>query len=369
MSIDSLTIVIPYRNQPESLQRLLSTLPSDIPKVIVDDVSDIPATTDGLHTGDRLIRRSERGYFSGTVNTGLAACDTDVLVLNQDMTQISPAWMAEINRLRRTYALIGDGVMQHPAHQYGYVQGTVMFMRRDAITAVGGLNERDWPLWGATAEWQLRACRKGFRALPMETGRWFAHGRNGRNGAAIAEFVQTEPQHADWARRTPPMISVVMACYNYGRYLPDAVNSLRGGHTSLGDNPGQTFAGWECIIVDDCSSDDTPQIAQSLTDAWQGIRYIRLPRNVGTAAAYNAGIKASYGRFFMILSADDMLEPEALDTMYRVVEDDPGAVAYTDLRIFRDGQRGQVWAMKEYDFEALLVRNHVPAGIMAAKEA
>lgn len=364
--MNNLTVVVPYRNQPEALSRLLDSLPTGLPVVIVDDQSERPpAKRDGVH----IVRMPGRGYFSGAVNAGLGACDTDVLVLNQDMMQVGPAWMADIDRLRQEYAVIGDGVMNHPAHLHGYVQGTCMFMRRDAINVTGGFNERDFPLWGATAEWQVRACRKGFRALPMDTSAWFAHERTERYGSAIAEFVQQEPARADWAKRTPPLITVVMACYNYGRYLEDAVNSLRGGPTSLGPHPGQTFSGWECIIVDDCSSDETPVIAKSLADAWQGIRYIRLAHNAGTAGAYNAGIKAGFGRYFMPLSADDMLEPAALDTMYRVVEDDPEAVAYTDLQLFRDGQRGKVWEMKEYDFEALLERNHMPAGIMATKHA
>jgi GT2 family glycosyltransferase len=376
--MNGLTIVVPYRNAPAALARLLRTLPTDIPVIVVDDASEpVPGLDDlseglsGPRPGVQLIRRSfaERGYFSGAVNTGIAACTTDVLVLNQDVTQVSPAWIAELDRLRKEYAIIGDGVMNHPAWPKGYIQGTVMFMRRDAIAAIGGFNERGFPLWGATAEWQARACRRGYKALPMDTSAWFAHDRSGRYGSSIAEFVAADPAHADWAKRTPPLVSVILACYNYGRYLTDAINSLRGGMTSLGEHPGQTFAAWEAIIVDDCSSDDTPAIAQSLADAWQGIRYIRLPKNVGTAAAYNVGIKASYGRYFMMLSADDMLEPGALDAFYRILEDDPGAVAYCDQQLFSDGKRGKVWTMKEYDFEPLLDRNHVPAGIMASKDA
>jgi GT2 family glycosyltransferase len=356
-----ITVVIPFRNGHATIDRLLDSLPKGLPAIVIDDMSEPPLTW--------ALKLPKRGYFSGAVNAGLAACTTDVLVLNQDMQQVSSEWMPEIDRLRGKYAMIGDGVMGHAAWPHGYVQGTCMFLRRDAIRAVGGLNERDWPLWGATAEYQARLCRKGFRALPMDTSAWFAHGRDGKHGSAIAEFIQQDPEHADWAKRTPPMISVIIACYNYGRYLPDAIASLRGGMTSLGAHQGQTFAGWEAIIVDDCSTDDTPAIAQGLADAWQGIRYIRLPKNAGTAGAYNAGIKAAFGRYFMMLSADDMLEPTALDTMYRIVEDDQTAVAYTDLQLFRDGKRGKVWEMHEYDFDALLDRNHVPAGIMATKAA
>lgn len=372
--MNALTVIVPFRNGQDSIMRLLVSLPNDgrlhhldIPTIIVDDVSDSPCNAQGQNI--RVLRLPQRGYFSGAVNAGLAACDTDVLILNQDVVQVSDAWIGEIARLREKYAVIGDGVMNHPAWLHGYIQGTCMFIRRDAIKAVGGFNERDWPLWGATAEWQLRACRKGFKALPMDTSAWFTHSRTGRYGSSIDEFVRQEPEHADWAKRTPPMITVVMACYNYGRYLPDAITSLRGGMTSLGDHPGQTFAAWECIIVDDASTDETPTIAQGLADAWQGIHYIRLAKNSGTAVAYNTGIKAGHGRYYMPLSADDMLEPDALEKMYRILEADSGAMVYTDMQLFRDGQRGKLWQMKDYDFESLLERNHVPAGIMVSREA
>jgi GT2 family glycosyltransferase len=366
--INNLTIVIPFRNGHATIGRLLDSLPVGVHAIVVDDMSDTPPDVVGRA---RAIRLDKRSYFSGAVNAGLAACTTDVLVLNQDVTLSGPAIFTDLEAWRGTYAMIGDAVMTHPAWPNGYVQGTCMFLRRDAIQAVGAFNERDWPLWGATAEYQARLCRAGFKALPVDLdgAAWFTHERNGKYGSAIAEFVREDPEHADWAKRTPPMVSVIMACYNYGRYLPDAINSLRGGMTSIGAHPGQTFAGWECIIVDDCSSDETPAIAQGLADSWQGIHYIRLAKNQGTASAYNAGIKASHGRFFMVLSADDMLQPAALETMYRVVEDDPGAMVYTDMQIFRDGQLDKVWQMKDYDFETLLDRNHVPSGIMASKKA
>src|SRR5690606_28193077 len=186
---------------------------------------------------------------------------------------------------------------------YGYVHGTFMFMRRDAIDAVGLLNERDYPLWGCTAEWQWRAARKGFQILPLESVPGFHHERkpNERFGSSIKRLLSQKVAQSAKLVRTPPLVSVIVPCYNYGRYLPDCLASLVGGPSSLGQQPGQTLQSFEVIIVDDASKDDSAEIAQSLADGWKGIRFIRRERNGGTARALNTGIQAAAGQFITFL--------------------------------------------------------------------
>ncbi len=365
--MDALTIVVPYRDERAALSRLLASLPAGIPVIVIDDCSDVAPEVERPNT--TVIRRETRGYFAGAVNTGIQACDTDVLVLNQDIWFTGQGWLGEVAQLREQYAVFGQGVRGHPAWPAGYIDGRLMFMRRDAIKKVGGLNERDWPLWGGTCEWQLRACRAGYRAKPLPDLDWYQHEREGRFGASIQALLKAQPERQSLYVRTPPMISVVIPSYNHGRYLPDAIHSLIGGKTSLGVAPGQTFAAFELIVVDDASTDDTAEIMQSLASPWTAVRYMRLGRNSGTAAANNAGIKAAYGKFIQILCADDMLDSHALETSYRIVERDPRVVPYTDMVLFNAGKRMTTWHMRDYDFDALIERNHVPAGIMFARSA
>ena len=301
---------------------------------------------------------------------------TDVLVLNQDVWLEGDAWQQFI-AAHRSDAIAGDGVHGHPAWPQGYVQGTFMYMSRAAIDVVGLLNEQDFPLWGATAEWQLRACRQGFTATPA-TVPGMHHERHGAYGSSIQAALRDEPKEARRFLHTPPLVSVVMPCYNYGRYLPDAVASLIGGHTCLGDMPGQTFQAFDITIVDDQSTDDSWQIAQSLADDWKGIHAYRMPKNGGTAAAMNYGIERTYGRFILAMDSDDMWEPSALETLYAIVLEDDHAVPYPDYQIVMQGKRAtknangrtvpDVWQMQDYDFERLLERNHVPAGCMFSRE-
>jgi glycosyltransferase involved in cell wall biosynthesis len=381
--IDNLTAVVPFWNGHETLDRLLDSLPADLPVLVVDDHSDRPPDV-GDRPGVRVIRPAEKGFFAGAVNAGLAACRTDVLVLNQDLWMRGDQWLERVAVLREDYALFGDSVMGHPAFPNGYVQGTFMFLRRDAVEAVGGLNEADYPLWGATAEWQLRACRLGFRVrADRRWRRWMGHegrhgddgqpvfGRRSRFGSAIQEALRRWPQWRGRFLATPPAISVIVPCYNYGRYLPDAIHSLVGGDTSLGrwEPPGQTFQSFEVVIVDDASTDDSWQAALALADPWQGIRAIRLPANRGTPGAINAGIRHAYGSFIHILSADDMREADGLEVLYRAVRDDTTAVAYGNIRIFGHGQRGRTLTLPQYDFDLVLNKNPMPAGILYARTA
>ena len=371
--MDNLTALVPFWNGHGTIRYLLDSLPADLPVIIVDDLSDKPYQTDRENV--QVIRHQKRGYFAGAVNTGLEACQTDVLLLNQDVFLESDAWQGLLETKRKRYALIGERAGLHPAWPKRYVHGTFMFMRRDAIEQVGGFNGREYPLWGATCEWQLRACRKGFKALPIKRPRWLHHegrekrGPRRRLGSAITEAISREPRKKGWFLQTPPAISVVMPCYNYGHYLSDAINSLIGGPTCLGEMEGQAFQSFEIIIVDDASTDDSAEVGQALADPWKGIRFIGLPENLGTPGALNAGVEQAYGRFIHILSADDMREPYCLERLYRACRKNRHRVAYGHLRIFKEGKRAHRLRLAQYDFEALLRRNMMPAGIMYPKKA
>lgn len=380
----NLSFIIPFYEGHLYIERLLDTLPADIPVILVDDQSPTPYTGP-YRSNVTVIRPPTRGYFSGAVNAGIEACHTDVVILNQDLWFEGNDWLNQLVELTKqeNVGTVGDGVFGHPAWPNGYVQGTFMYISRVAWESVGPFNTTDYPLWGATAEWQARACRKGFTAHPLPKLNWFKH-RNenrgngitpplpgeGKYGAAINKALAETPERRDWFIRTPPAISVIIPCYNYGRFLQDCINSLIGGTTCLGEMPGQTLQSFEAIIVDDSSTDgETSEIGQSLADSWSAVRYLRTPQNLGTAGANNYGIRHSYGRYITILSADDMRRPMSLERMYRAIQANPGSVVYDNMYTFRDGQYLHELKMKGYDFDQLLERNMMHAGILFEKKA
>jgi hypothetical protein len=64
-----------------------------------------------------------------------------------------------------------------------------------------------------------------------------------------------------------------------------------------------------------------------------------------------------------------MMEPGRLENLYRVAEANPHGVVYDDLVQLENGRRGHIWPMPEYDFETLLNKNHMHAGIFFPRQA
>ncbi len=95
-------------------------------------------------------------------------------------------------------------------------------------------------------------------------------------------------------------ISVVIATYNYGRFIEEAVDSVLAQDWPAGD--------LELIVVDDGSTDDT---RERLTRYGRALKYIH-QENSGQAAAFNAGFGAATGEIVCLLDADDAWKPSKL---------------------------------------------------------
>src|SRR6187455_3199628 len=91
-----------------------------------------------------------------------------------------------------------------------------------------------------------------------------------------------------------PLVTVVMAAYNSAEFIGPGLDSLFA----------QDWHDFETIVVDDGSSDNTADIAES----YEGVRCIR-QENSGPAAARNAGIAAARGDFVANFDSDDLLPP------------------------------------------------------------
>ncbi|MET8680230.1 glycosyltransferase family A protein [Streptomyces sp. NPDC004647] len=146
-----------------------------------------------------------------------------------------------------------------------------------------------------------------------------------------------------------PAVSVIIPCHNYGRYLPQALDSVLA----------QTFCDWELVIVDDGSTDDSAAVAASLV-ARHPDRRIRLleQANAGVSAARNTGIAAANGRYILPLDADDVIAPTMLEKTVAVLDGDPDVtIASTDLFAFtEDDLPPQVMPLPAYSRELLLQR-------------
>lgn len=373
--VGNLTVVIPFYNGHQYINKLIQSIPKDIPVIVVDDLSSQSLTNLWSTLNVKVIRLDQKGYFAGAVNAGIQACKTDVLVLNQDSWFEDDRAFGLIDDLRNEgFAMIGERIRGiHPTFgAFGYIHGTFMYLRRDALSAVGLLNDELYPLWGNTAELQLRMSRKNYPVLPLEKIPGFRHERptSERYGSSIRQLLDSTPtSEKKKLVSTPPLLSVIVPCYNYGRYLEDCINSLIGGPTVMGMVPGQSLQSFEVIIVNDASTDNSKEYINRLISYPKGIRAYHLQKNVGTAKALNYGIERAVGQYITFLSADDMREPWSLESLVKACQANPHSFAYDDIWLCYKHQRIKKWEMGEYDFETLLYKNQIHAGIVYPKIA
>jgi glycosyltransferase involved in cell wall biosynthesis len=104
-----------------------------------------------------------------------------------------------------------------------------------------------------------------------------------------------------------PKFSVIIANYNYGRFLKDCILSV----------VAQGYQAKELILVDDGSKDNSREVIQSFGD--QVIPIFK--HNGGQASSWNAGIAKASGEFIVLLDSDDLLEPGVLDIYAQVFAD------------------------------------------------
>jgi len=115
-----------------------------------------------------------------------------------------------------------------------------------------------------------------------------------------------------------PLFTVLTPTYNHENYLGDCILSVIG----------QTFQDWEMIILDDGSTDKTPEIAEYWAKKDSRITFIRQP-NQGVfrlAETYNKGLKMAQGRYISILEGDDLWETIKLQRQKEVLENNPDVV-------------------------------------------
>lgn len=145
---------------------------------------------------------------------------------------------------------------------------------------------------------------------------------------------------------TRPKVSVVIPCYNYGHYLPQAVNSVLA----------QDGVDLEVIIVDDASTDGSELVATELAERHEQVRLIRNEENKRHIATYNTGLAEATGDYVVLLSADDMLADGALARAVALMEHHPTVgLVYGYAPVFTDtpqpeapGRTWSIWSGRDW---------------------
>lgn len=115
------------------------------------------------------------------------------------------------------------------------------------------------------------------------------------------------------------MVSIIMPSYNTAKFIKETIESVLA----------QTYANWELLIVDDCSTDNTDEVVQEYINDSR-IRYIKNERNCGAALSRNRALQEAKGRWIAFLDSDDLWMHEKLERQIRFMEENGYAFSYTN---------------------------------------
>lgn len=122
-----------------------------------------------------------------------------------------------------------------------------------------------------------------------------------------------------------PVISVIIPAYNYASFLPQAIGSVSS----------QTYQNWECIVVDDGSTDNTKDVMEQLMKEDKRIHYF-VQVNSGPTVARNLGLSKAKGKYIQFLDADDLIEDQKFQKQLDVFEKYPDIdIVYGNVQYFK----------------------------------
>ena len=129
-----------------------------------------------------------------------------------------------------------------------------------------------------------------------------------------------------------PTVSFVVPCYKLGHLLAECIGSIIL----------QTYTDWEVLIMDDCSPDNTAEVAQSFQDP--RVKHVRNEQNLGLVKNFNKGIGLSRGKYVWIISADDYLRrPYTLERYIEFMEKHPKVgYAYCPAAKIENGRETEI---------------------------
>ncbi|AUC22787.1 glycosyl transferase family 2, partial [Polaribacter sejongensis] len=143
------------------------------------------------------------------------------------------------------------------------------------------------------------------------------------------------------------LISIIVPCYNQAQYLDECLQSVLD----------QTYANWECIIVDDGSQDNTKEVANKWGALDTRFKYI-YKLNGGLSSARNSGVSAAKGEFILPLDADDYISVDYLTlAMNQFNLNSNLKLVYSLAQKF--GEINSLWELESFSLKKLAETNIV----------
>jgi Glycosyl transferase family 2/Glycosyl transferases group 1 len=148
-----------------------------------------------------------------------------------------------------------------------------------------------------------------------------------------------------------PLVSVIVPCFNHGRYLEACLESITG----------QTYPAIETIVVDDASHDPETIALIGQLGKDPDVQVVRLPVNSGPSAARNAGVARARGRYILPVDADNLLPPDSVERRVAQLQAAGEQVGFIYPSHEYFGNRSDYFQAPEFNLYALLQGNFCDA--------
>jgi len=144
-----------------------------------------------------------------------------------------------------------------------------------------------------------------------------------------------------------PDISIIVPCYNLQAYLDECLLSVLD----------QSYKNWECIIVNDGSTDNSELLAMEWVKKDDRFKYTGL-KNSGVSCARNMGIAIAKGTYILPLDGDDKISADYVSAALAAFENNPGiSLVYCEAEFF--GQKTGKWDLPDYTYRELFCDNMI----------
>lgn len=143
------------------------------------------------------------------------------------------------------------------------------------------------------------------------------------------------------------LVSVIIPAYNYAGYMGECLESVLK----------QTYSHWECIVIDNGSTDNTAELVNTFVQKDDRIKYY-FTQQKGVSFARNMAVELCKGDFILPLDADDKIGSEYLEKAVKVLEENEKIkVVYCEAELF--GESSGTWSLPEFSLRTLLIENAV----------
>lgn len=178
----------------------------------------------------------------------------------------------------------------------------------------------------------------------------------------IQQYAALYKRAVAWYTAPRPKVSVIVPAHNLAKYLPYTLKSIQN----------QTLEDFECLIVDDCSTDETSEIARAIVSQDIRFRYLKTYENLKLSGVRNYGASKALGKYIQYVDADDQIPPQTLEILSGELDKQRDIhIVYGSLDLINEEGTHQRHNPFPGDFNwyhQMAHQNQVPTGAMMRRE-